>query len=710
MPTSTPVAQNFMLFDAVRLMIAFLVMSLIMVAPGYLIGWASNLFDFKQRRLVTRLLLAIVLSTAILPAVSFLIGRYLSLDVVVWGIILAGIGFLWLVWKEMRQTRRSGDRWLWAGAGLIGIWVIVAILSLIDLQIGSRLYSSLLAYDYQSRVALTDAIFRTGIPPLNPNTYTGEPLYVTYFYFWNILPALLSRLTRGWLDPRIAFGASAIWAGIALRAAACIYLRFHTSLREHHIGPRSVAAIGLFFITGLDIFPAAVTLLRSGFTYSMDHWNGNAVIYSWTSASLWAPHHVAGLVACVVGFLIMQSLTPGRSKRYAITAVCLAALSLASGAGMSLYVAFIFAIFWAVWLLISFVRRELRSKAPWMVSMGILALVLDFPYLYDLLFIRKAGATNTSSPLAFEVRPLWWAQGIFEQLGWGPALKNLGNLLLLPVNYSLELGFFLVAMLLYLQMVRTEKSPSPYLLPDSILLLASAGICTFFRSTIIGTNDLGGRGFMPAQFILLIWAVNLSIDLLPRWFAGLQLGAGLEISHLTRRLLLFILVMGGLSTAYDLLYLRWMYPVIEKVGYNYISQGIPSTWQYSERLYRLRQAYDFIHRAYPVQAVVQSDPENEILVFTQGLYSFRQTIVSGPGYGGIYGSTLEDDNRAAAPILPIFNDPSLTFAQVRDTCQRLNISALIVKDIDPAWGNPHSWVWQTVPALDTSYVRVYDCR
>ncbi len=88
-----PADQNYMLQDTTRYLLGFVCMSSILVVPGYLLGWLSNLFDFRQRRLVTRFLLGILLSTAVLPATFFLIGRFLSLDLVIVGIVL-GLGVL----------------------------------------------------------------------------------------------------------------------------------------------------------------------------------------------------------------------------------------------------------------------------------------------------------------------------------------------------------------------------------------------------------------------------------------------------------------------------------------------------------------------------------------------------------------------------------------------------------------------------------------
>ena len=46
----------------------------------------------------------------------------------------------------------------------------------------------------------------------------------------------------------------------------------------------------------------------------------------------------------------------------------------------------------------------------------------------------------------------------------------------------------------------------------AILAATSTFICTFLRSGVIGNNDLGWRGFIPAQFVLLLWAIDIFGD------------------------------------------------------------------------------------------------------------------------------------------------------------------------------------------------------
>jgi hypothetical protein len=81
------------------------------------------------------------------------------------------------------------------------------------------------------------------------------------------------------------------------------------------------------------------------------------------------------------------------------------------------------------------------------------------------------------------------------------------------------------------------------------MLATSVLICTFVKSTAIQNNDLGWRGFLPAQFILLLWAASLLSERASR-----------------TALTVVLIVLGVAGVAYDLTTLRF-YPVLADFGY-----------------------------------------------------------------------------------------------------------------------------------------------
>jgi hypothetical protein len=713
---------NFMLKDSITLVAAAAAMPLFLVIPGYGLGWLSNLFDFRERRQVTRFLIGIVLSVAIFPAATFLLSRFSSFDAALYSYSVFWALFVWILVKERRRIRIALDPWTRTAAALTLAWVLAALVSLPDLQLDRQVYANVVINDHSTRIALTDAIYRTGIPPANPHIFPGRPLPVSYFYFWYIFPALLSRLAGGLIDPRIAFYAGIVWVGIAARAAACLNLRFVSPEAGLAIGPRAAAAVGLFFVTGLDVIFAAIHIAYlpgSPSPFVTEWWNGNSQVTAWAGAALWVPHHLAGLVAGITGILIFQDLSRATSPHRKAALAVLAAFSLASLVGLSVYVGLVFAVYWAARFCLSLAWKQWRPGAPWMAAAGCFTLLLVLPFLRDLLANRASFSTQTQGGLlVFEVRSFGFLAWVTN--GRAAWLQNLFNLLLLPVNYFLELGFFFVAGLLYLQAAARERrayregrtpkdgrSLFDHLGTDLLLLACSGFICSFFRSAIIGNNDVGWRGFLPVQFILLVWGANVIVTTWPGW-AGRQREEAAPGFPIVKKAAVVLLVIGLASTLFDLAYLRVYAKLDDRLGWSNRIYGA-QVEQRGRRAYALREGYQYVYAAFPLDAILQSNPEVEYLVLAQGVYGQRQTAAAGREYAFIYGDTPDVYQAVSGRILPVFNDPTLGWPAVARACQDAAIDVLLVKDLDPVWQDAGSWVWSRAPAFWNDFVRVYAC-
>ena len=62
--------------DTLGILKACLALLPFMFAPGYVLGWALDLFEFRQRRPILRLILAVPLTIAICPMLSYLLARF----------------------------------------------------------------------------------------------------------------------------------------------------------------------------------------------------------------------------------------------------------------------------------------------------------------------------------------------------------------------------------------------------------------------------------------------------------------------------------------------------------------------------------------------------------------------------------------------------------------------------------------------------------
>src|SRR5438067_3503899 len=99
---------------------------------------------------------------------------------------------------------------------LIAVWIVIAVLSLADMQIGRRLYFSVIGLDYCVRTAFTNAISTSGLPAHSPFFFPGHFVALRYHYFWLMLSALIQQIGRPLVDARQAFIGGTIWCGIGL--------------------------------------------------------------------------------------------------------------------------------------------------------------------------------------------------------------------------------------------------------------------------------------------------------------------------------------------------------------------------------------------------------------------------------------------------------------------------------------------------------------
>ncbi|MCJ7434723.1 MAG: hypothetical protein MUO77_14650, partial [Anaerolineales bacterium] len=180
--------MNFTLQDILGASLAFCLFPLVIVFPGYVTGWVLDIFDFRLRQPIVRLGIGLVLSFAVSPIVLDLTSSLLSFNFAL--LILGGFAaaFAVIILKEKPsftpETNRRAQIIVW----ICIVWAAFAILSLIDIQWKDQLYFSVISADQTTRVAIIDAMTRTGVPPINPSYYPGRPVQITFlYYFWYIL-------------------------------------------------------------------------------------------------------------------------------------------------------------------------------------------------------------------------------------------------------------------------------------------------------------------------------------------------------------------------------------------------------------------------------------------------------------------------------------------------------------------------------------------
>lgn len=694
---------NFTLTDTLGILKACFALLPFMVAPGYVAGWALDLFEFRQRRPVLRLILALPLTIAICPMLSYLLARFFEPGLwMFYVVVFAACAFL--LAKEARRAKLWPiSRYIWIAFGLVTMWGVIAIASLVDLQIGDKLYPPIVAYDHAVRTVMTSALARH-IPPSNPFfANAGAPL--RYHYLWLLFSSLPMKVFH--LSPRYVVYAGVVWCGIGLMCVVAVAVKFLVRVQTG-VERTTLLAISLLSVTGLDILPTLYFGMAKHFWVDdMEFWS-EAQITSWTGSVLWVPHHVAALIACFLAFLLLRHQAD--AKRWAIGPVIVAGMAFASAVGMSVYVTFTFVVAVALWLLALITRKAWREAAMF-IGAGAVATLWALPFLLSL-----RGPGSGVAFVKFGLRPFSFGLYLAHLIGINlrtEFAQTIANAIFLPISYALELGFFLAVGILRLrQLARGEIEASANELASWTLVATSFLIGTFLRSSTTGTNDLGWRCFLPAQLILLLWGASLVHD----WRFHRSSGAPQPSLGLwVRGMLATLLILGVLGTAHQVFMLR-MFPVLTDrrmiTGVSWVDQDR----QFGKRAYALRSAYEALNARLPASAILQSNPatkDNPVAIHSvlHMLYSGHDSAAATPAGDPECGTAFGGDPVLCAQrqqqLAQLFEFPDGD--NLDAICREYGINAFVVENSDPVWREPESWIWTRTPAVANNYVRAFRC-
>jgi len=678
-------------FLAVCLFPAFLVF------PGYGIAKVFDLFDFGRRTLAFRMVASVPLSMAITPILTYLLGRVSG--TAVWVMYAAfALYFLASIVPDLRRGRwhptpLSRETLIFMGIAVV--WLVIAILSLVDLQFGNKNYYSTLAMDYSLRTSFVQSISATGIPPNNPFFSPGQVYPLRYHYFWLLLCSLIDQLGGSAINPRQAMIGGTFWCGLGLMATVALYCRIFSFQRERSsFHRRARIGILLLAVTGLDLIPiiALQVLLGIGFA-CMDWWNEQVV--GFVSSILWEPHYVCGLIACLTGFLILwdaprQATWRGRTQ-YSIAG----GAALATAVGASIYITLVFGIFLLAWTGVT-VWKKWRTETGVLIIAGLVTILLSAPYLVNL---RGGGGDPAGgSILQFHIRSFKMAEMTMQARGSGPVWIAVINAIFLPLNYFLELGFFfVVARLWWKKRLARGRAWERRDLALGLMVATSVVICTFIRSAIIGNNDLGWRGFLVAQFGLVLCAVDVLTDI------------DVSAFQLRKGYLSILLAIGACGTLYDVAVLRF-YPVLADQGKVTMTGWLGPDRKLGNRTYALRQAYEWIDQTSNPAELVQFDPHNIIEDIPAMFYANRPSLAGDENCLVTFGGDASVCREIIHKLNRIYpTSAKSAVGSIAEACESLPLNILLVKDTDPAWRSPGSWVWNEKPVYANEYARVFRC-
>jgi hypothetical protein len=660
-----------------------------LLAPGYVAGYASNVFHFREASWSERILLSVTLSMSVTPIVATLVSRFSSLGIACGLFVVLSVLSAVLIVRDPKRASWSQpmNRSTKIGLLLAVGWTCLAIVSLVDVQIGDRLYVPAASFDQSIRSALAGAALRTGVPPLNPFFFPGHGIPLRYYYYWNVLCALPAKLLG--LDVRLTTLAGVVWSGLALASLVPLYLK-HFCAETIGLRRKSLIGIALLAVTGLDLIPTIIYFCFNRTIFAdMEWWDGQQVT-SWFDSLLWVPHHVAGLVACLIAFLVLWTVPRNATLGERVRASVLAALGFASAAGLSVYITFTFAIFLMIWVLI-LLRSKLHADALMFIAVGLIAVTISVGYLHEL---QQPGYTGSFAQ--FYVRSLEsieeWTDR-YVQWSW---LRGLVLALLLPVYYVVELGLF--ALIGLVQARSYWKRPACLVKWEwaAVVLCGASLLVSSFLMSTTGNNDLGYRGILFAQFILLLWAVPV-VD---RWKSD---------ARKVRLLLLTFLWIGILGSVYQWIELRTFTMLAEEGTYVEEASWLPGSENLGEDLFLARTGFSTLDQKLPKSAVLQYNPVNPAYV-PNVYYARRQTVagvsVCGTAFGGDPFVCMPLQNK----ILAAFNGTTaFKMEDANRLCDDLGMDVLIAERSDRMWALKQSWVWSENPLLENEYMRAYAC-
>ena len=700
---------NYTVQDIFSLVLAILLFSAVLVFPGYVIGWAVNLFSFRQRTFFPQYAIAMALSNALIPVLLFLPYRLFSNQ---HGIAIIFIFFLlWvaILIRSAKTTRQRPKftREIKMAIALGGVWCVFCIFLLVDIQIGQRLYFNAAAHDFTTRTALIEAITRTGIPPINPSYYPGHFERITeLYYFWYIAGSVVDVLGGRWVDARIALFAGITWSGLSLMATIATYLR----IRNPQSGTKALRAslIGsqLLAVSGLDFIPVITIMIAVKTTFGVLPFDGriegwNLPIMSWLNALTWVPNHVASMAACIISLLAILSSFHATKTQWLVS-VMIAGISIGSALGLSIWVAFTFGVFMAVWGIVTLYNRSQRALFLPIIASGTLGLIFVSKFLVEVLQ-SGAGASSTGIlPVSFYVRRFSFT-GALE-----PGLREIMGILFLPVNYFFELGFFFVIALLWFRQRRklNYERNDLYFWAETILLATVVILLSFVKSTVIVLNDLGMRGWLLGQFVLIIWAVDIfNASAKEKALLTPTLFKSSFISRRINDLLTFLIIVGILTTALEASATRF-WTILVDTGVAGVPNELSSDTNLGERTYSARLAYEYIRDNTPQNIIIQNNP-TDFLDRPSGLYGTRQMIIADRTAYGVPAEVFKEMSTSIGRIFLLKN--ARNWDPIDKLCQQYSIQAIVIKDSDTLWSSLPVLRQQRPPLYINQYYAVFNC-
>lgn len=665
----------------------------VILVPGFAFGWWFDLLHFRTKPIEEKWPLAATFGIINLPILIYLPFHFLSLAWVwVELSLLAAAGLAAVIAAPRPRFRLSRS---FAAAALI--WIALATALLLDIHVGNRLYPSSAIIDTSVRAQVVASLAHAHTLP--PESFFSNAGLLRYHYLLFLIPALIEKLSGGFVTSRMALVAVTIWAGIALITTVGLFIRWAI----HSTQRRTIAtAWALLLVGGLDCIPFLAGVIRrfhANLTPALplpdiEWWNGRGQVFSWLDTAIWHPHHIVALCACLVGCLLLfESRNLTQIPRGA--SLVFAAFAVATGVASSVLVGSVFLLFLVI-VLIELLMHSPRQAAA-VLAFGVLLALLCTPVVRE--WRLHAGEPSQIS-FSIGIRPFEPATRALASLelkaGW---IWQLTYLIFLPLNYLLELGVFFVGAAWWLH----DRFKNGYQdrLREHLLIglfILSLALVSVVQAGTVAANDFGYRAILPAQFVMLLWTAEL--------FEKLRQPVQRFVQN-RKRVLQIVAVstaLGAVSTGLGIFVMR------HSIGF-----GNPGVDMYhaalrqhhsAERLFDLRSGYLWIRQNTPENAIVQETPFSWQPLAAQ--YGERRTVI----YSWFEGSNILGTRTSDTPefdlIVKLFQ-VGATPAVRTQVCGNTRIDYLVVQDSDPVWYDRGSYVWSDKPAFAAPRARIFRC-
>lgn len=609
-----------------------------------------------------------------------------------------------------------------------------------SIQIGHHLFEAVSASDWSVRVPLVAASIRNGVPPGNPFfTLDHHPQGSRYYFFWYSLCALIGRPLH--LPARACLTAGVVWSAFALVAVLFLALKYLGS-RPASSRDQRLLALGLCCVMGIDILPTLAGLLTHPIhLYPEIEWWHDDRIPSFLGAVVFAPHHIAGMVCCLIAFLILTTpaLFSQRTPAFTLLRSLLAGLCFAAAVGDSTYIAFCFSF---VGLLFGLDRLRQRrwSDLATLLLAGAFALVLCRPFLHEMLSapaLPAAAGQHSTHFFRLALRELHdgdrFVIAISKRLHHRVNNRPLLHLLALPfvaVSLPLEFGFFVIPLgIRILRDLRRIRVRHPFTDGERLLwaIFLGAAIPALFLSSepTQGVNDLGRHAGLILRFVVIVWSTPIVWEFLDR----LRARQPLSSRHpWIARFAVLLLALGLATQLWQIIMDRCFLAIFHHTRGNPEMPFAQDT-DLAGRYFDLHQGLHIVESRLPPDAVVQSNPGSRYQMIVM-LYSDRPFAAGDLSCETAFGGDLSRCKPIVTQLQRLFGGPAdiqpvplgpyvtitapeavatTTPSAFVATCRDLHLDAIVAQNSDPAWNLPTSWVWKQTPVYATPIVRIFTC-